>query len=359
MKLAVVARQLPELEGTAAGRALRAWCDGVVGEGHELDVWSWSPDPPAGGLPPWCRWRPLPDERAARTRARALIRPRSDVVRAGWQPPADAIAIADDVPSFAAAAAHGRSVSTLHYRTSIDAAALGRRALRDVQDRRAERRAANESWLALAYSARAASSARGQARTIPVAHTMPDPIPFVDAPHAVLVADWRWAPNRVALSTLLRVWPEVCDRVHGARLVLAGRGDHLATVQPSASVEVVGEVPHSAAVLARAAVVAFPCPPTSGPKMKVLEALAFGVPVVTTEAGIEGLFIGDVASDLGTTEAGFADRLVSLLADPARRADIGARARRAVVAAHAPGPAARARVDAIAAALASEERPAP
>jgi glycosyltransferase involved in cell wall biosynthesis len=328
-----------------------------VAEGHQVEVWSWSPEPPAAEPPEWCSWRPLPEEQRVRTRARALVHPRSDIESATWDPPSDAIAIADDVPSFAAVSKHRHSVATLHYRTSIDAAALRRRALRDVQDRRAERRAAARSWLPLAYSPRAASAARGRARTIPIAHAIPaTPVAFVDEPVVALVADWRWAPNHIALATLLRVWPDICARVSGARLLLAGRGDHLARIQASASVEVLGEVARSEDVLARAALVAFPCPPTSGPKVKVLEALAFGVPVVTTASGVEGLFIADVAADIVTTERDFADRVVASLADPARRADVATRARAAVAATHAPRPAARARISAIEAALASEPR---
>jgi glycosyltransferase involved in cell wall biosynthesis len=360
VRLAVAARQLPEAGGTAAGRALKAWCDGVVAEGHQLEVWSWSPEPPAGELPAWCRWRPLPEEARARTRARALVRPRSDIDAAAWDAPADAIAIADDVPSFATVSKHRHSVATLHYRTSIDAAALRRRSLRDVQDRRAERRAATGAWLPLAYSARAASAARGRGRTIPIAHEIPAaPVPFVDEPLVALVADWRWAPNRTALATLLRMWPDIQGRVSGARLLLAGRGAHLATIAPSATIEVLGEVARSEDVLARAALVAFPCPPTSGPKIKVLEALALGVPVVTTAAGVEGLFIADAAADVAAAEHEFADRVVTLLSDPPRRADMATRARAAVAAVHAPGPAARARIGAIEAALAFERPTAP
>src|SRR5207237_2962450 len=125
--------------GGAGGRA----------QGPRLGVWSRSPEPAAGELPEWCSWRPLPEEARVRTRARALVRPRSDTEGAAWDVPADAIAIADDVPSFAAVSTHRHSVATLHYRTSIDAAALHRRALRDVQDRRAERRAAAGAWLTL------------------------------------------------------------------------------------------------------------------------------------------------------------------------------------------------------------------
>jgi len=358
VKFAVVARQLPDPAGTAAGRALRAWCAGVLAEGHELDVWSWSPEPPTFELPPWCTWRPLPAESRVQTRVRAALRPRSDVIRGAWAPAGTAVAVADDVPSFAAVATHRHSVSTLHYRTAIDAAALGRRSLRDVQDRRAERRAVRMAWLTLAYSGRAGSGARGRARLVPIAYDVPaEAMPPVDEPRVALVADWRWAPNRVALATLLSLWPDVRARVPDAQLVVAGRGDHIASVPSSSGVRVLGEVARAEDVLAGAALVAFPCPPTSGPKMKVLEALAHGVPVVTTAAGVEGLFLGDTVEDLvveSASASAFANRLVALLSAPDRRASIAGRARHAVAAAHSPRAAARARVDAITAALSAE-----
>jgi glycosyltransferase involved in cell wall biosynthesis len=328
VRLDLLSRHLPDAQGTAAGRLLLAVGEGLVAEGVELTVTSWSPDPPTD-LPPWCDWTPLPPEPAWTTRRRALVRPRSDVVRLGWEP--EGIAVADDPLS--AAALPSRGMATLHYVTAID---VPWPTPRDLQDLRAERRMRTTNRV-LAYSDRVAAWAHGIA--IPAAIRIPtEALPLVEEPTAVLLADWRWAPNRRALRHLLKAWQDV--DVPGARLLLAGRGGEAVTAK---GVSWLGEVSDSGEVLQQAAVLAFPCPDTSGPKVKVLEAAAAGIPVLTTESGAEG-FRGEGLQLSGLP--GFGQALGQLLRDPVRRAERAAVARQTAIAFHGPGPAARARMEA-------------
>jgi hypothetical protein len=252
VRVEVLSRHLPAAEGTAAGRVLLATAEGLLAEGVDLQVTSWSPEPPTGELPPWCRWTPLPAEKAWRTRGRALVHPRSDVVRLGWEPLGTAVA--DDPLSAAALPAGG--IATLHYATAID---VVRPRPKDLQDLRAERRL--RKGPVLAYSGRVARWAGGIA--IPAALRVPAvPLPVVDDPVAALVADWRWAPNRLALEQLLQAWAQVT--VPGARLLLAGRGGEPVTAR---GVSWLGPVDDVREVLGQAALLAFPCPDTSGPKV--------------------------------------------------------------------------------------------
>lgn len=353
----MVSRHLPDEQGTAAGRALWALGEGLVAAGHDLDVWSWWYDPPASPLPAWCRWAPLPDEPALRTRTRALLRPRRDVVRAGWQPPTGAdVVVADDPVSFPAVEGHGRSILTVHYSTVLDAAALGERSLRAVQDHRAERSFARGADGVVAYSDRVAGALVRRAVVAPIAVPVPPAQELVDAPVAACVADWRWPPNARAGELLRAAWPLVRAQLPSARLELAGVGSEELD-DPLAGVRGQGRVDDVAEVLAGAAVLAFPCPPTSGPKVKVLEAMARGLPVVTTGAGAEGIGAEDGAgaagplSVAGEDPAAFAAALLGLLSDPERRRHQAERARALVLAHHAPVPAAQRRVAAWAEAL--------
>ncbi|MHB8670842.1 MAG: glycosyltransferase family 4 protein [Acidimicrobiales bacterium] len=344
MRIEVVSYQRPEPEGTSAGRALWAWCTGILSGGHELHVWSWHPVAP-DPLPNWCTWRPLPPEPVLRTRARALLRPRADIVRAGWRPPEGAVVVAVDVPSCAAVLGSRRSALTLHYLTRLDARALSRWAPSDIQGARADARATGAVAAVLAYSPRVAqaSGARGAA-FVPIAYPVPErAVDTVEAPVSVLLADWAWPANRRALRTLRSVWPEVRSRVPGARLVVAGRNLPGNEIGRASGVEAIGPVSTAVDVLAGAAVVVFPCPDTSGPKVKVLEALAHGVPVVTTPAGMEGL-VGAGAGAAVAPLGRFADALVSALLDPARRSVMGRAGREAILAHHSPEAAARARI---------------
>src|SRR6185369_2668162 len=74
----------------------------------------------------------------------------------------------------------------------------------------------------------------------------------------------------------------------------------------------------------------FVCPILSGSgvRVKLLEAFAAGIPVVSTKVGAEGLAVKDGEfCALADDPAGFAERVVALLRDPERAAEMAARAR--------------------------------
>jgi hypothetical protein len=355
LTLDVLTRHHALPEGTAAGRAAHALGDGLTALGVDVRMLCWSPAPPAAELPAWAVWTPLPGEPAWRRRGRALAHPRGDTVLLADRLRPGAAALAEDAVSAGAVRRAARAgmpaAVTVHYDPQLDAAAVGAGSLaeraRRWQDRR-HREQLHPTRLGprgapalLAYSDRVAAAV-GTRAVVPFPLAVPtEPLPAVEAPVAALLADWDWPPNRVALDTLLRAWPEVAARVPGARLLLAGRGRlELGTGLPG--VLAVGPVADAAGFLARAAVLAFPCPPSSGPKTKVLEAVLAGLPVVTTPAGVEGLAVGG-----GVTVAPrhrFAAALAAALADPAARAAGAAAARATAAAVHAPVPAARARL---------------
>ncbi len=159
----------------------------------------------------------------------------------------------------------------------------------------------------------------------------------------MLPADWTWGPNLAALTMLLREWPEIRERVPSARLLLAGAGlpDAVGRGLP-AGVEALGHLPDIAELWAQAAVLAFPCPASSGPKVKVLEAAMAGVAIVTTESGAEGLCLEGVT--IAPRPAAFSGALAKALGDPASRAAAGKQLRASALAHHAPEAAAAERV---------------
>jgi len=144
--------------------------------------------------------------------------------------------------------------------------------------------------------------------------------------------------NRHGLAWLLeRVWPMVRAAVPSARLRLCGPlvAEGLPAVD---GVEFAGVVPSLAVAYERAAVAVVPLLIGSGLKIKTMEALAFGRPVVTTPEGAEGLPQG-LLQQLQPLDdpAALAGRLVRLLSDRDERRRTEARQREAFVAA---GPAA-------------------
>jgi len=242
------------------------------------------------------------------------------------------------------------SAVTFHYLSRWDVPALRFPTPWDLQNLRAERNAARKAKLVFAYSERVGRVANGRAHVVPIAYPMPDePLPPRDDAVVLLLANWAWPPNAKALQWMLELWPEVRERVPAAELVLAGWGLERMGVTSGFGVRVIGSVARSVDALAEASVLAFPCPPTSGPKTKVLEALSYGVPVVTTAYGVEGLLLGAGGGAVVADRATFADALVDLLLDPARRRQLAATGRAAMLANHSGRAAARARVDVCAA----------
>jgi hypothetical protein len=84
-------------------------------------------------------------------------------------------------------------------------------------------------------------------------------------------------------------------------------------------IDVFEDVPDTIPYFHGTDVVVYAPGPASGMKVKILEAFALGVPVVTTAEGVEGLPAEDgVHAGICDDDAGLIDRTVDLLRDPAR-----------------------------------------
>ena len=282
-------------------------------------------------------------------------RPRWALAHWPWQPPEGAIAIAEEARSYPAVAGTPRTAVTFHFSFLLDRLALRRFTFSTVQDVRAERRAAREASVAFAYSQRVARAVGHKARAVPIGYALPDEVLLPnEAPVAAMMADWSWPPNKQALSSLLNVWPEVVAGVPGARLLLAGRSLKPDEVGQVPGLKVLGEVSQSLDMLSQTSVVAFPCPATSGPKVKVLEALAYGIPVVTTPAGVEGLQLGPGEGALVAGQRGFRSSAYQGPVVARQRAALGTSGRAAVENHHSPLSAGGARIEVFAKAFGTD-----
>lgn len=158
----------------------------------------------------------------------------------------------------------------------------------------------------------------------------PPPAP---TPTASFTALMGWAPNVDAARWLVkRVWPRVRRRVPGARLLLVGRDPAPAVRALQApDIEVTGTVPDVRPHLAVSRVCLAPLRAGGGSRLKILEALDAGRPVVATSVGADGLedLVGRglVVAD---TPAAFADATSRLLLDQAEAATLGAAGKAAV-----------------------------
>jgi len=122
-----------------------------------------------------------------------------------------------------------------------------------------------------------------------------------------------------ALHLSREVMPLVWQSRPEARLIIAGNEppEAVRRLVDGARVEVPGFIADLRPLYARATVMAAPIQRGAGIRVKILEAMAAGVPVVSTTAGAEGL---DVASGrellIGDGTAGFAAALSELLWNP-------------------------------------------
>jgi glycosyltransferase involved in cell wall biosynthesis len=148
-------------------------------------------------------------------------------------------------------------------------------------------------------------------------------------PSVVMTASFDYPPNGIAAAHLLgEVLPTLRRRVPGVRLVLAGRGVSaglLARAHAAGGVEVTGEVADLRPHLWRAWLALAPLTTGSGSPLKVLEALASGTPVVTTQRVATALAVGPgdgvIVADPG---APFAEVIAQLLLDGPRRSALAA-----------------------------------
>jgi glycosyltransferase involved in cell wall biosynthesis len=117
--------------------------------------------------------------------------------------------------------------------------------------------------------------------------------PAPDAPMLLFPAAFNWPPNAQAARVLVRqVLPRVRALVPSATLTLAGRRpgrDLLALAAAEPAVTLVADPPDMRPLFAQAALVVVPTAAQGGTRLKILQALAAGRPVVSTPAGAAGL----------------------------------------------------------------------
>ncbi|MBM4266253.1 MAG: glycosyltransferase [Deltaproteobacteria bacterium] len=177
-----------------------------------------------------------------------------------------------------------------------------------------------------------------------------DPEPIVVVPNGVSCRDFPYAPDEAEPATILfvgffrhepnveavlyfvdEILPKIRARVPEARFRVVGAYPpptitDLAARDPG--IEVAGMVPETASHYRRATVFIAPIRRGSGTRLKILEAMASGCPVVSTSVGAEGLGAAGGEIAIADEPEAFAEAVASLLRDASRRRALVARARR-------------------------------
>lgn len=139
-----------------------------------------------------------------------------------------------------------------------------------------------------------------------------------------------WLPNQEGLHWFIdKVWPLVVKGDETLKLEVAGKNppDSIKAIK-AANYELKGEVDSALEFLKDTAVMVVPLISGSGIRIKIVEGLAWGLPMVSTSKGAEALGLTSGENILIADDPQeFADHILSLTADKEKRESLSAKAR--------------------------------
>ncbi len=150
----------------------------------------------------------------------------------------------------------------------------------------------------------------------------------------LFLGSFRHTPNQVALEWFARfVLPLIVEKLPQARLLVAGSDPppRHAFADPSGAVQLLGFVEDIQPLFSSCSVFVCPIRSGSGVRVKLLEAFATGIPVVSTTLGAEGLArVDGEFCALADDAPGFAAKAIGLLENCQLAHEMAARAREEV-----------------------------
>ena len=110
-------------------------------------------------------------------------------------------------------------------------------------------------------------------------------------PTLLFIGHLYYPPNIEAALLLVKLMPALWDRIAGARLILAGRNPHPVISRRSqpGKIDVIANPSSTSPLLSNAHLAVMPLQRGGGTRIKALEAIAWGLPVVATARAVEGL----------------------------------------------------------------------
>ncbi len=160
-----------------------------------------------------------------------------------------------------------------------------------------------------------------------------DPVPPVggETPTVVFLGDLGYTPNEDGARHLIDdVMPRIREAVPTALAVLVGRRptEALRRAAGEAGAVITGEVASVLPYLAHGSLLAVTLRIGGGTRLKILEAMAAGIPIVTTSKGLEGIDALDgLHLRVADGSEAFAAAAVDVLTNPAAAADLAHNAR--------------------------------
>jgi len=149
-------------------------------------------------------------------------------------------------------------------------------------------------------------------------------------PTILYLGTLSWGPNASAAIHLAeQIFPQVQRRHPNARLLLVGKSPstEVLALGSRLGVTVAGSVPSIQPYLAEASLLAVPLDSGGGTRLKILEAFAAGLPVVSTKVGAEGIDAADGRDLVIAERPAMAEAINELLNQPERGMALAASAR--------------------------------
>ena len=161
---------------------------------------------------------------------------------------------------------------------------------------------------------------------VPRLDSAPRHLPAIDgqagAPTILFLGHLGYRPNVVAAHRLaLGILPMARASLPSAQLVLAGRSPHwrITELADTAGIRLIANPPDAAALLREADIVAVPLEAGGGTRLKILEAMAWGLPVVASPIAVDGLALdADIDFVSALSDADFAREIIALWSDRER-----------------------------------------
>jgi len=157
------------------------------------------------------------------------------------------------------------------------------------------------------------------------------PFAFVHRPLSIFhIGSMEWQANEQGVMWFLKkVWPLVLSAQPNVKFHLAGKG--LSKTDPrffQTGIVNHGEVDDAEVVMQSHGIMIVPIQAGSGIRIKSLEAMALGVPVVSTSIGAQGLTVeSGTQMIIADDPEGFADGIIQLLLNPAASQEMTQQAR--------------------------------
>lgn len=117
----------------------------------------------------------------------------------------------------------------------------------------------------------------------------------VDFPSLFHIGSMNWMPNNEGIQWFIKyAWPPISEKYPRLKLYLAGRmmPDWLTNLNQT-NIEVLGEVPDARDFIHSKAIMIVPLFSGSGIRIKIIEGMALGKPIISTTIGAEGIACQD------------------------------------------------------------------